>query len=691
MGKKARKMRGLVKRVVTLLKKWVNHPSATFVWLLGISILNFGILIPVHGFYWDDLPYLYQYSAFGPAGFPAYVASDRPFSAWIFAATTALFGYQPLGYHILALLLRWACASLFFLILRNLWPSKNTENVIAASIFAIYPGFLQQPIALIYNHHFSVFAMFLASLYLMIINLKKERPSLLISIISVALNFSMFSIENFAMLELIRPFIIFKINKERNPSQKSPILKSLLQWTPYLAVLAAFIIWRVFIFKFPTYKPAGVQGILAAPLETIGGILLRIPHDFYIVVINAWALTLYLPTVADFGRSATYLFWVIVTATAAVTIFFFACMGPDYENKPNPQGSDNSRLEQFLAAILLFLLAGSILWGLDLPVGNRFAWDRMTLAFFPAVGLFGASLFSLLKGKKWIMIVLLTALFSLTSSHNYQNGIAFKREWDNLQDFLTQLSWRIPSLSENTIFITSNPGLNYYSDNSLTSPINLQYANTLAQQELSHFVYYTDARTEDWFENDLFGQDYKKRYRSFIFHGNTGNAITYRFEPPSCVQILDRKFANSITTPNMTDREVKETRFTNLDLIQQSPSRPPFEPLFTASDNGSWCYYFESADLARQFNDFAQVVRLGNEAIANGKAPRTVSEWLPFLEGYVWQGDFGTAQMIIDQITQAEGNFTTGMCYTLQRIIRDDTFPHPDELTRLITYNQCQP
>ena len=683
-------MRGCVKRTIHIMKKLVNHRSSVFIWLLAISILNFGILIPTLGFYWDDLPYLYQYSAFGPGGFPAYVASDRPFSAWIFAATTAVFGYQPLGYHLLALILRWACASLFFLILIEVWPSKKKENIIAASIFAIYPGFLQQPIALIYTHHFSVFAMLFASLYLMAINLKKEKPSLLIAIISVALTFSMFSIENFVILELIRPFMILKINKERIPKRKSRIRKSLLQWAPYLAVLIMFISWRVFIFKFPTYQPAGVEGILTTPLDTISAILRRIPQDFYIIVIKAWAINLSIPTVADFGRSATYLFWGVIAATAAVTITFFSFQPPVQEKEKKRLKKDWLLLEQPLAAVLLFFLAGAILWGLDLPVGNVFAWDRMTLAFFPSVGLFGASLFSLLKKKNMVLTILLTALFMLTTSQNYQNGISFKRDWDNLQDFLTQLSWRIPSLSENTIFITSTPGLNYYSDNSLTSPINLQYANTRLT-ELSHYLYYTDARKDDWFENDLFDQEYIKRYRSFIFHGNSSNAITYRFEPPSCVQILDRKFANSITTPNLTDRQVKEIRFTNLSLIQLAPYHPPFEPLFTASDNGSWCYFFESADLARQFGNYAEVVRLGNEALEKGKAPRTPSEWLPFLEGYIWQGDFATAQWIIDQITQAEGNYTPGVCYTLRRMIREDGFPYPEAVAQLIAENLCQP
>ena len=676
-------------KVISKINTIVNNRYFIYLWLFALSILNFGILIPTLGFYWDDLPYLFQYSAFGPGGFPAYVASDRPFSAWIFTITTALFGYAPMPYHVLILILRWFCAVLLYLILREIWPDKNIENTTAATIFAIYPGFMQQPIALIYNHHFSVFAMFLASLFIMTINLKRDKLRIVLTLLSAALTFSMFSIENFAMLELIRPFIIWKILKRKKAPGKASARAVIINWLPYLAVFILFLVWRVFIFKFPTYRPAGLAGLLDAPVKTLGSLIARIPRDFYTTTIRAWAINLYFPTVSDYGRTATFLYWGVIIFAAIISFTFFLFIRGEKRHEIERKKPDKNKHELLIASVLLFLFAGIIIWGLDLPVENKFAWDRMTLAFIPGVALLGASLFSLIKKSKAVRTVFMTSLVILAVSQNYQNAIAFKRDWDNLQDFFTQLSWRIPALAENTIFITSKPGLSYYSDNSLTSPINLQYADDLNSKELDHFVYYTHARSEDWFENDVFNQDYKKRYRSFIFYGNTGNAITYRFEPPSCVQILDWKYANSITTPNMNDRQVKEVRFTNLDLILASPEHPPFPPLFTPSEPGSWCYYFEKADLARQFGKFEKVVELGNQAIADGKFPRTPSEWLPFLEGFLWEGNFDRAKMIMNKIIDAEGNYTSGMCYTLNRIGQDSDFPYHAELNTLITQYEC--
>ena len=44
-----------------------------------------------------------------------------------------------------------------------------------------------------------------------------------------------------------------------------------------------------------------------------------------------------------------------------------------------------------------------------------------------------------------------------------------------------------------------------------------------------------------------------------------------------------------------------------------------------------WCYYYEKADLALQKGDFAEVLRLGEEAEQNGYHPDDKIEWLPFI------------------------------------------------------------
>ena len=56
-----------------------------------------------------------------------------------------------------------------------------------------------------------------------------------------------------------------------------------------------------------------------------------------------------------------------------------------------------------------------------------------------------------------------------------------------------------------------------------------------------------------------------------------------------------------------------------------------------------WCYYFEQAELARQFGDWREVVRLGNEAFALDDAPNNPVERFVFIEGHAHVDDWERA------------------------------------------------
>ena len=673
------------------LTKLFKSKLSVYVWLFLLIALCFGVLIPKLGFYWDDLPYLYQYAAFGPNGFPEFVASDRPFSAWIFSATTFLFGFSPIGYHVLILLIRWMCAILFFETIQLIWKENKGINLAAASIFAIYPGFLQQPIALIYNHHLSVFAFLLLSMYLMVLNATREKRSFLLTSISVLLSIGMFSIENFATLEMIRPFILWKVLKEKKPSLKNRDLAAqiLWIWIPYLSIFTTFIIWRVAIFKFPTYKPTFFSSFSEDPASSLRSFVTRIPKDFITVSLGAWVRSFHFPSISDFGTSATYFLWTLIFLTflASMGIFHY-CIGRQSKSS-YPKDARKTFLEMLVSSIILFILSASIVWVLDLPLEIEFAWDRMTLAFLPSIALLAGGLIGIFRKTKFIQLLLLSLLISFSVGSHFENAMSYKRDWETLESFIWQLSWRVPSLEENTMLITSNVGLKYYSDNSLTSPVNLMYSNKTSTNQLSYLVYFTDARDDVWFEESIIGREINKPYRSFQFSGNSADIIAFHFRPPGCLKILDRKYSNSITNPNLSFRQVDEILFSKIDLIAAQPVHSPFGQLFGQHSAKTWCYYFEKADLARQFGEYKEIEHLGDAAINSNQYPRIASEWLPFLEGYLWGANWEKSKWIIENIQSSEGNYSNGMCYTLQRIINNPDYPYHTKLSEIILAYNC--
>ena len=657
----------------------------TCIWLLLICILCYGILIPFLGFYWDDLPYLFQFHSFGLSGFPEFVSSDRPFSAWIFMLTTGLFKFNPLGYHLLAFFLRFVGVALFYQILKALWPNKKAFIFFASSIFAVYPGFLQQPIALIYCHHFSVLAIFLFSILLMIKVAKSEKVNGFVFGLSILGSFHMFSIENFAMLELIRPFILWLVLKKQSKNEKTSLRKILLLWLPYITVFVIFLFWRIFVFEFPTYQPGFFEELKQDPSRSILDLFIRIPVDLYTTSVGAWIKSFTIPQISNFGRSATFLFWILITFSFVLAFAFTLIKS---EDKMSQQDNNLGNSSLFLGGIILFLLAGSIIWGLGLPLDIKFAWDRMTLAFIPAIAILVGAFLDAPKRFRIFPNIFFALLISMAIGSHFENGMRFKRDWENVRQMQWQLSWRMPDLKPNTTLITSESGLNFYSDNSLTSPLNLMYSEQSSDQ-LEYFLYFSDVRLGlglKKLEKDI---PIFQKYRSFSFSGNTSDVIAYKFEPPSCLKIMDRIYSNSITNPNLSDLQTKELQLTNLDLIQTETQNTLPAYLFGSSPEETWCYYFEKADLARQNRNFSQVALLGDIAINKGYSPRSASEWLPFLEGYSWERRWDKVEYIINEIKSAEGNFKQGMCYTLKRISNDPLFPSFEKVQDYLERYNC--
>ena len=673
-------------RKFTELFRIVQEPENIFyAWLFFLCIVCFGLLIPLLGFYWDDLPYIYHYHTFGPAGFPEYVSFDRPFSAWIFMLTTSLFGYHPIGYHLLALLLRFTSAILFSKIIKILWPENHFFRFFSSSLFLVYPGFLQQPIALIYNHHLSVLCLFLLSTKLMLDNILREKKSGLLFVISIFSSFHLFSIENFATLELIRPILIYILLRQKKDYEHL-LRRTFLYWLPYLVIFLVFLVWRIFIFRFPSYHPGFFEAFIQQPLTALNALFSRIPLDFYTSTFGAWMESMEIPTVSEFGRSATYLFWILIATGFALTFFFTVFMQHFH---PSPKFSTKSHIIPILVGLTLFVLAGSIVWVLDLPLEIVFAWDRMTLAFIPATAvLFGAGL-SLMDKLKPLRNMIFCLLISTAIGSNFQNGMAFKRDWESFGDFLWQLSWRIPDLQKNTAIIGSNIGFKFFSDTSLTPALNLVYREGEPSHQFDYLFYYTEVRLGLRIPEMEKNLPISQSQRSYYFDGNTSNVIAIRYKPPGCLHIMDNVYANSITNLNLSDLQVEEIRLSNLNRINPEPFHQPPQFLAGIEPQKSWCYFYQKADLARQFKQYDQIIKLGDDAVAGGFSPRIASEWLPFLEGYIWSGQWETARFISDQIYNAEGNYDGGLCYTIKRINAQPDFPYKKELSEFIKVYNC--
>jgi hypothetical protein len=70
---------------------------------------------------------------------------------------------------------------------------------------------------------------------------------------------------------------------------------------------------------------------------------------------------------------------------------------------------------------------------------------------------------------------------------------------------------------------------------------------------------------------------------------------------------------------------------------------PPDTDIFGPEPAHTWCYFFQKADLARQTQDWNQVINLYKQAQQMGFSSKNGAEYLPLVEAYAQTGDWQKA------------------------------------------------
>ena len=88
-----------------------------------------------------------------------------------------------------------------------------------------------------------------------------------------------------------------------------------------------------------------------------------------------------------------------------------------------------------------------------------------------------------------------------------------------------------------------------------------------------------------------------------------------------------------------------------------------------------FCYYFEKADLARQFKDWDSVVKYGETALSLENHPFEPAEQFVFIEGYAHVGEWERAVDLSKRVYEGSSQVTGPMLCRLWRRIGAETAP----------------
>jgi len=607
---------------------------------------------PGLGFYQDDWHFIY-YANRGLAKLWELSAYDnRPFASWPYIAGFATLGFRPFAWQIAGILVRWLTTVAFWLFFRALWPQQSRLAAVPALLFAIYPLYTLQPMAVTYITHWACYLLYALSLWLMVLGIRDPKRLWPLLALSVALDgLQLFTIEYFNGIELLRPVVLWMALAEIGEERRSRLKTAVLGWLPYLLVLLAFIYWRGFIFQSPAQDnnaPTVLRDLASAPLPTLAYLITAVLKDSLLILPGAWADTL-APGLVDLSPAGLAFLALSALSLAGSYVYLV---------RAQPEPGQNPPLGQMLVLGGLGVLLGPIpAWVTRQPLyDTNPLWNsRLGMA-----SMFGAALV-LTVLVEWLVrthrqrALVYSLLMALAVGHLLRSENNYRHAWETQVGFLHQLAWRAPGIAGGTPIISEGELLPLMGDYPTSFAINMIYKQEQGAERalLWYFPSYGDDKVAEKLATA--GQLQETKF-STRFAGDAGNSVAIWFDPTlsHCLHVLTPEDAGSrlysgflrgLAQGLTTGRISQETNL-NIAFLQDA---------LGAAEN--WCTYYQQAELAAQDRNWEGVLQLWKSARKAGMAPSYGAEFLPFIRAALATGN----PLMAESLTETAARTTSSL------------------------------
>jgi hypothetical protein len=408
--------------------------------------------------------------------------------------------------------------------------------------------------------------------------------------------------------------------------------QTLLFFLPYLAIFLAITFWRMFFF---TYQNASYPYVLLDQLraDLFTGILYflnQILLSFWRTVFEAWILPFLTIGTTGFGPLTLSLMLVLLFSSILLTGLYLFAFRADFAN-----GRDFVKQAGWVGLAFWGLSGGSV-WIIGIVPQFNFSLDRFMLPFMLGSSILLACMITWIKNTRTQMIIV-ALLVGFAGSRHFQLEEIYRSDWLTQQELFTQMSERIPGLTPGTILLSNDIPVTYYSDNSLTGPLNWIYS---PPGEMNVMLYFASIRVGKTLPSIEPGQPHELYYIGPTFYGNTDNILVVNFEPPGCFRVVDAEVEvdNRLLAPAVRDAVSASNQ--SVILFEKQNQLPA--GLYRGEVSG-WCHYFAQAELARQKKDWDEVIRIAELAFALNDTPNDPVERFVYIEGFAHTGDWKKA------------------------------------------------
>jgi hypothetical protein len=631
-------------KINQLLQKPFIIP-ALFAFLI---FLAYGLLAPWLGFYWDDLPFAWFLKFFGPTDFIEGFRPFRPLLGYIFTVTTAVFGGHPLTWQILGLVIRFILGLQVWSLLRQVFPTRTQSALWIALLFAVYPAYQQQWVALTHVNQELIPLIFLLSSFLLTIKILRNENSpkyfLILAIFLQALG--LFSTEYFFGLEILRFCFIFVIFAETIQNHKDLIRKSFTAWLPYFIIWIANAIWTYSYHQSSAYASYDIDlASTLSPLALMNEFITTLSLSGFVSWLNAFNIF------SSIDGSAAQIVALFIFIVSTFIVFFITQSKQEqftnYELRVTHTGL------QLTIIGLVAIFAGRLpSWAAGLPLRIEFDYDRFFVSIMLGASLFIIGLAELTLREGRGKIILLSILIGISTAYQFTVANTFRRDWANQQEFFWQMTWRMPALKENTAVLTYELPFKYASDYQLTSSLNWLYAPDLDSRDIPYLLMYLKTRfnvTDIKANNRIDVQ-----YRTVNFSGNTSDSVVIYKEADGCLRVLDPVYNNAETVPDANIYLIEAIQLSNPNLIITNENPSLDKTLFGNEPTHGWCYFYTKAEVARQLGNWNEVINLYREAEKNQFSAKLPVENLIFIEAFAQTGNIENAIKLSEQTIKSQ-------------------------------------
>jgi hypothetical protein len=625
-------------KVKTFLQKWQG-----VLLIIVVSILAYGLLIPWLGYYTDDWTFTWAYKLYGSQGLFNYFSLNRPFFGLTFQLTMPILQDNILAWQIFGLICRIITSLSFYWLTCLIWPKQKRLTLCAGLLFAVYPGFLLQPIALCFGHIWLVYTSFLISNCFTILAFRNPSKKAAYTIAAVLLSlYNMLSMEYFFSLEVLRWLLLFYLITEPLPFWRK-IGKSIQLWVPYLIALIGVGIYRGFFYKGQTYKfPLKLFDVLKHNFGA--GLLLlgkEIVSAIYQSTVFAWIQPIF-----EFGSRAAKnrTYFVIAAFMVIVLVGLFLVLRRAYRSVDSEvaSGRDTSPL---VIAIAGLLLAGIPFYVTELNVQAADFSSRFTMPFMVGSALLLAFLIDLIPFR-WLKVGLLSLLLTGSIGLNLFNANDYRLMQVQNNELMYEMWWRAPSLEPGTLVVTTEKTNSWF------------YTYSTMQSELNLIYPHDTAFSYGWiFSRDLASMlpkpvDANTRIQIPIIVGDISGKINqivvFQIGDEGCVRFIDA--SSGIISQDISNYSFQN--FSNPANLLSNPNQPVKlnASLVGPEPAHGWCYYFEKSDLALQQKNYVTIQENYQTVAKKSLKPRYGYEWAPYIEGLARAGDWQNSLQIARQV-----------------------------------------